>query len=95
MIKEEYRKKCNKMLGEETADSYLCLIGTTDGMTGLDFYGSIIDLSTILYNAALNNPSIRRALKIAYSLLKESYSEETTEKSRRHYITTNRLNVKL
>lgn len=69
------------MLGKETAESYLCMVGTTDDITGLDFYGSIIDLSTILCNAALSSPIIRLALKIAYSSLNEYYGEETEEKS--------------
>lgn len=80
MIKEENRDRCKAMLDEETAKSYLCLIGTTDDRTGLDFSGSIRDISEMLANAAMIQSHIRIALKMAvYLLLDHEKNEAKTE----------------
>ena len=80
MIDEKYRNRCKAMLDKETAESYLVLIGTSDDSTGLDFTGSIRGLANMLANAALIEPVVRMALKMAVlSLLEYNSNDVKTE----------------
>ena len=80
MIKEEFRNRCKAMLDKETAESYFCLIGTSDERTGLDFTGSIRDLANMFANAALVEPAVGMALKMAVlSLLEYKSNDVKTE----------------
>ena len=76
MIKEEFRNRSKAMLDKETAKSYICLIGTSDDRTGLDYTGSIMELTAMLSNAALLDHVFRIALKLAVAALEEYDSDK-------------------
>ena len=80
MIDEKNRNRCKAMLDEETVESYLVLIGTSDDRTGLDFIGSIRQLAQMFANAALMDSAFRIALKMAvFQVLEYNKNEVKTE----------------
>lgn len=75
MIDKKLVERCSSLIARENVNSYFCLVLTDDDQTVLDYTASIIAISTMLANAAINNPELLTAIEIAYETVEEFLAE--------------------